>query len=147
TRLSVVRGVLTGLIGVARPGGFLVIGLDADRDRPGLDPHASVRGPRTRPERGRLDLGIARPPRQRRGRDLLIRSPRNRQPEAGAFAGLAPDLQPAVVQMRILERDRQAQAGSAEGALASRIGTPEPVEDVLDLLFVHSDTVVADADR
>ena len=49
--------------------------------------------------------------------------------------------------MRILERDRQAQAGSAEGALASRIGTPEPVEDVLDLLFVHSDTVVADADR
>src|SRR5699024_3679369 len=102
---------------------------------------------RTRHERGPLDLSIARWQRQRRGGDLLIRSPRNRQPAAGAFAGLAPDLQPAVVQMRILERDRQAQAGSAEGALASRIGTPEPVEDVLDLLFVHSDTVVADADR
>src|SRR5699024_5541709 len=37
TRLSVVRGVLTGLIGVARPGRFLLIGLDDDRDRPGLD--------------------------------------------------------------------------------------------------------------
>src|SRR5699024_2257799 len=93
TRLSVARGVLTGLIGVARPGLFLLIGLDDDRDRPGLDPHGSVRGQRTRHERGPLDLSIARRQRQRRGGDLLIRSPRNRQPEAGAFAGLAPDLQ------------------------------------------------------
>ena len=50
------------------------------------------------------------------------------QPELRPVAGLAPDLQPAAVQVRVLQRDRQAEAGAAGGAGPRRVGAPEPVE-------------------
>ena len=55
------------------------------------------------------------------------------QPELCTGAGLTPDLQPAPVQPRVLEADRQAEPAAADGPDPRRIGPPEPVEDVLRL--------------
>src|ERR1700712_2241601 len=43
------------------------------------------------------------------------------EPEAGALSGRAPHLEPAAVEGGVLERDGQAKAGSAGGALPGRI--------------------------
>src|SRR5271166_5679354 len=79
------------------------------------------------------DLGLVRAERQRRAREWLPGYPRQGQPEHRALAGFAPGLQPAAVQPRVLERDGQAQAGTAAGAGPGRVGPPEPVEDLLFL--------------
>ncbi len=51
------------------------------------------------------------------------------------------------MQVRVLERDRQAQPGAARGAGARRVGPPEAIEDVLHLLLRHADAVVPHDDR
>ena len=82
--------------------------------------------------------------------DRSIGSPaaaRQGQPEARALPRLAPGLQPAVVQPRVLERDRQAQAGAAGGAGPRRVGPPEPVEDQAGLARAQADAVVPDRHR
>ena len=71
--------------------------------------------------------------RQRRAGQVAAGGQRQRQPELGAGAGLAPDLQPAAVQPGVLEADRQAEPAAADGPHPRRVGPPEPVEDVLRL--------------
>ena len=48
---------------------------------------------------------------------------------SGPPAGSPPGLQPAAVQVGVLERDRQPEPGAAGGAGPGRVGAPEPVED------------------
>ena len=66
--------------------------------------------------------------------------------KAGAAALLAPGLKRASVQAHILSRNRQAQAGTAQGALTRGIGTPETVEDLNSFVLGQADTVVAHGD-
>ena len=66
--------------------------------------------------------------------------------KAGAAALLAPCLKRASVQAHILSRNRQAQAGTAQGALTRGIGTPETVEDLNSFVLGQADTVVAHGD-
>ena len=68
---------------------------------------------------------------------------RNWAPPAGA----SPCLQPAAVQVGVLERDRQPQTGAAAGAGPGRVGPPEPVEHHRRLPRLEADAVVADGDR
>ena len=87
----------------------------------------------------------------RSGSGELVRSPpaveREREPELGAGAGLAPDLQPAAVQAGVLEADRQPEAAAADGADPGGVGAPEPVEDVLGLGRAEAHAEVADGHR
>ena len=71
---------------------------------------------------------------------------RQGEAEAGALAGLAPRLQPALVQPGVLDADRQAEAGAAGAADPRRVGAPEPAEHQLLLAGPQPDAVVADGD-
>ena len=68
------------------------------------------------------------------------------EPELGALAGPPPGLQPAAVQVGVLERDRQPEAGAAARAGARRVGPPEPVEHHRRLPRAEPDAVVAHRD-
>ena len=72
---------------------------------------------------------------------------RQRQPELRAAARLAPGLQPAAVQPRVLQRDGQPQTGAAGGPGPGRVGPPEAVEDHGRLARPEPDAVVAHRDR
>ena len=107
-------------------------------------------GTSTRPGGRRGFLGRARSSgtkRQRAGRHLVAAAQRQREPEAGALAGLAPRLQPALVQPGVLDADRQAEPGAAGAAHPRRVGAPEPAEHQLLLAGPQPDAVVADGDR
>src|SRR5580704_18322814 len=70
----------------------------------------------------------------------------DRQPEDRTAAPLAPRLQPAAVQVRVFEGDREPEAGTSGGPGPCRIGPPEPLEDQLLLPRAEPDPVVADRD-
>jgi hypothetical protein len=50
------------------------------------------------------------------------------------------------VQPRVLERDGQAQAGTAGGTSSGRVGPPEPVKDLVFLARPQPHAVVPDRD-
>ena len=72
---------------------------------------------------------------------------RQSEPEAGAVAGLAPSFQPALVQPRVFDADRQAEPGSTGAPHPRRVRPPEPAEHQLLLARPQPDAVVADGDR
>ena len=76
----------------------------------------------------------------------LVRGPRQRQPELGTAARLAPRLEPAAVQPGVLQGDGQPEAGAAGGTRAGRVGPPEAVEHPGRLAGLEPDAVVADGD-
>src|SRR5438105_15865408 len=65
--------------------------------------------------------------------------------EAAALAGLAPDLDLAAEEPRVLLRDREAQAGA--GTAARRVGLVEPLEQVRQVLGRDSGALVGDLDE
>src|SRR5215469_3779808 len=92
------------------------------------------------------DFRLVRAERQRRAGDRLPRHSRDRQPEDRTAAPLAPRLQPAAVQVRVFEGDREPEAGAPCGPGPCRVGPPEPLEDQLLLAWAEPDPVVADRD-
>ena len=89
-------------------------------------------------------LGLQR---YRRAPQRLVRGPRQRQPELRAAARLAPCLQPAAVQPRVLQGDGQPEARTAGGTRACRVGPPEAAEHPRRLTGLEPDAVVAHRDR
>src|SRR5687768_4131146 len=64
-------------------------------------------------------------------------------PELRPGARLAPRLQPAAVQVDVLQGDRQAEPGAAGRARPGRVGAPEPVEDQGSLAGTKAHAAVA----
>ena len=70
--------------------------------------------------------------------------PRQGQEEGSALLGPAPGDDRAAVQGGVLQGDRQSEPRPAQGPLARGIGTVEAVEDLLDDIGTHADSVIAD---
>ena len=84
---------------------------------------------------------------ERRLAEQLAAVARDREPEAAASARLAPDVELAAVDDRVLLRDRQAEAGAAGRPLPRRVGAPEPVEHPGHLVGGQPHPEVAHRDR
>src|SRR5699024_3399258 len=128
----------------AAPGGGILRVLVEVREH--LGPHADL------PRGGRGDGGDRLGPvegtlQRQRGADQDVPGPSwDGQAEHGTLAHLAPGLQPALVQMRVLGGDRQPQSGAPDGAGPGRVRAPEPVEDPLRVLGGHAVAVILDDD-
>ena len=122
-----------------------------DADAAARCEHRGRAARQSRPRSGRLSRDrLRRVVGHERQRALAQRpagAPRQGQPELRALAEPAPRLQPAAVQVGVLERDGEPEAGAAAGPRPGRVGPPEPVEDHRRLPRRQADAVVAHRDR
>src|SRR5690606_4293237 len=71
---------------------------------------------------------------ERRHPDRAVPVARKREPEARPVPRLRPDVEVALVESGVLEGDREAEAGPADGALPGGVGPPEPIEDAREVV-------------